>query len=193
MAPDKLTITLCPRSLLVGGLLSPAAVLLGWWVYSWPWGSNNAPAWVQAIGSIGAILASVWVARFADRRTEQRQQISEEKTKILLEEIAAGTLRSAQGLIEQLDIIKNAGAGWAQVERVVDRESNLLLGFDVLGAPSPKVAKAVLNLRGALVTQRHFLDQLVADSGSTGAFLSFKVQCTKVEKSAASLLEALEG
>ncbi|HDP4782589.1 hypothetical protein [Pseudomonas aeruginosa] len=190
MLPDRFTITFRPRSLLAGALLSPAVVLLGWWVCGWSWDSAYAPAWVQAIGSIGAILAAVSVAWFADHRTEQRKQVSEEKVRILLKEIAVRILRSGSELVDQLDTINNVGARWVQVERVVDRESNLLFGFNVLDAPSPEIAQAVLDLRGALMSQRHHLDQLVAGVGSS-AFPTFQVKCKDVVESARILLDGL--
>lgn len=48
-------------------LLSPIAVLLFYGVISLPWGSANAPAWVQALGSIGAILVAAWAAIHASK------------------------------------------------------------------------------------------------------------------------------
>lgn len=63
MLPEHVTLIIPVRRLTNGLLLSPLAVLLCWWVAGWSWDSAAAPAWVQAFGSIGAIIAAVWIAR----------------------------------------------------------------------------------------------------------------------------------
>lgn len=62
MLPREVVITLYPHYFLKALVLSPAVVILGWWVFSWPWDSVSAPAWVQAVGSVGAVLAAIWVS-----------------------------------------------------------------------------------------------------------------------------------
>lgn len=51
-------------------VMSPVVVVLVLWALSWPWSDNNAPAWVQAIGSIGAIGVAIWVGSAQARATD---------------------------------------------------------------------------------------------------------------------------
>ncbi|MCL6692279.1 hypothetical protein M8R19_26680 [Pseudomonas sp. R3.Fl] len=87
MLPEKLEITLRPRSLVTGALLSPLAVIAAVWVWSLPWESNNAPGWVQAIGSVLAIGAAIWIAE----RTHNRDRTRSERS-ALLEEVRVAWL-----------------------------------------------------------------------------------------------------
>lgn len=63
----------------IGALLlaSPLTAVFGWWALNWPWESPNAPAWVQAVGSVAAILVSIWIASAGERRDEQRHRLEE--------------------------------------------------------------------------------------------------------------------
>lgn len=56
--------------------VSPIVVVIGYWVACLPWSSENAPAWVQAFGSIAAIIAAaslpVWHDVIRVRAEQQR-------------------------------------------------------------------------------------------------------------------------
>jgi hypothetical protein len=60
MLPDEIPVnfTIRPKH----WLLSPFGVLAAIGMFYLPWESPAAPAWVQAIGSIGAILVAAWAA-----------------------------------------------------------------------------------------------------------------------------------
>lgn len=58
MLPDEVTISFRPRLLLV----SPLAVFLVAGSFYIPWGAESAPAWAQAIGTIGAVIAALMIA-----------------------------------------------------------------------------------------------------------------------------------
>ncbi|WP_156957996.1 hypothetical protein [Pseudomonas knackmussii] len=70
MLPNEFTIKLRPRSLLIGALLSPFAVVLAIWVFSWPWSSSNASGWVQAVGSLIGLGIALWLPWREGRRRE---------------------------------------------------------------------------------------------------------------------------
>lgn len=53
--------------------LSPAVVILFWLLLYLPWGSANAPAWVQAVGSIAAIIAA-WLIPYKHEQMRARKQ-----------------------------------------------------------------------------------------------------------------------
>lgn len=54
-------------------VLFPVLLLLAGWLYCLPWASPNAPAWVQAVGSIGAILAA-WQIPYQHERLRVKRQ-----------------------------------------------------------------------------------------------------------------------
>lgn len=51
-------------------LLHPEAQQLRAWLFGLL-SSQSAPAWVQALGSIGAIIAAIWIGRASERRRER--------------------------------------------------------------------------------------------------------------------------
>jgi type II secretory pathway pseudopilin PulG len=73
MLPDeiKVNFTIRPKLLLV----SPLAVLALFGLFFLPWGDESAPSWVQAIGSVVAIIAAVWISnRQARQEALERQR-----------------------------------------------------------------------------------------------------------------------
>lgn len=52
---------------------SPVLLVLVYLVICLPWGSKDAPSWVQAVGSIGAILAAIWISNDQSRRERQER------------------------------------------------------------------------------------------------------------------------
>jgi hypothetical protein len=83
MLPDKIKVnfTFNPKLLLV----SPVAVLLAVGMFYLPWGAERAPAWVQAVGSVAAILVAVWLSerQSAHRIHEARQNRKDQALKVL--------------------------------------------------------------------------------------------------------------
>lgn len=77
MLPERVVVTIPIITLLKALTLSPLVVLIGWWVFTWSWESQAAPGWVQAVGSIGAILAAgaipAWQRRLEGLRREADQ------------------------------------------------------------------------------------------------------------------------
>lgn len=73
MLPNEIPVSfkIKPKLLLV----SPLAVLAVIGLWHLPWGAATAPAWVQAIGSVGAILSAIWISsRQARQATLERQR-----------------------------------------------------------------------------------------------------------------------
>jgi hypothetical protein len=118
MLPEKIVFTIRPRDIVGVLFVSPLAVLVAWWIFNWPWESPNAPAWVQAVGSIAAILVSVWISNAKDRRDEGKA-----KEKIaLLQKGTSHTAKTARDFAEDLlDRIQNPerlnAIDWDQVNR----------------------------------------------------------------------------
>lgn len=69
----KINFTFSPKLLLV----SPVAALLVIGMFFLPWGAENAPAWGQAIGSIGAIVAAFLIANHQHAAAEQNKRTQE--------------------------------------------------------------------------------------------------------------------
>lgn len=72
-----ITIKFRPWVILLFVLCPPMWVLVGLAIWAVPWDSPNAPAWVQAIGSIGAILIAVWVVNSEQRARERERKRKE--------------------------------------------------------------------------------------------------------------------
>ncbi|WNF45848.1 hypothetical protein RHP75_15895 [Pseudomonas sp. SG20056] len=59
-------------------LLSPLVLLPAWGLISLPWGGESAPAWVQAIGSVGAIAAALVIANHQHAVAERNSRADEQ-------------------------------------------------------------------------------------------------------------------
>ncbi|WP_462401697.1 hypothetical protein [Pseudomonas sp. Marseille-QA0332] len=138
-------------------LASPLTALMIWWALGWSWGSSNAPAWVQAVGSIAAILASVWIANSKDERDEKRRLFeddkAQEKARVRLSIIGESVkdihdfsvrlLKSCCGLgvfVYHVDL--------DQVIRSLENYCEQLNKIDVLELPNEVVARAFLSVWG---------------------------------------------
>ncbi|MEK8080736.1 hypothetical protein [Pseudomonas sp. XK-1] len=70
MLPEEITIQFNPKSLLV----SPVAPLLLFGLFFVPWGSPSAPAWVQAIGTVLALIGAAALPIYHSRHAELRRE-----------------------------------------------------------------------------------------------------------------------
>lgn len=78
---------------------SPVVVISAWLIFFLPWSSPNAPAWVQAIGSVAAIIAA-WLIPY------QHEQIRLKKQKEdLLASVAWLALRVKNSFDHMTDVI----------------------------------------------------------------------------------------
>lgn len=59
----KFVIRFTLSDILKGIVCSPVLIIIVAGIICLPWESANAPAWVQAIGSVLAIVVAVWVAQ----------------------------------------------------------------------------------------------------------------------------------
>ncbi|HCL3413488.1 TPA: hypothetical protein N2A55_004541 [Pseudomonas aeruginosa] len=142
----------------VWAFLSLAALGWGLQVVIAATGSKEGmAAWVQSIGSIFAILVSVWITRQTERRVERREALIEGKVRVIIAELARNNLRWAEALIHAVDEYESP-EDWKNVLESVGRQVEGLMGFDVKDVPTPEIAKAFLELRGAVVSQRNSLE-----------------------------------
>jgi hypothetical protein len=74
MLPDKFRVSFVirPKHLLV----SPLGVLAAIGLFYLPWGAESAPAWAQAVGSVAAIAAAIWISNRQQHQAaiERRRQ-----------------------------------------------------------------------------------------------------------------------
>ncbi|MEZ1745654.1 MULTISPECIES: hypothetical protein [Pseudomonas] len=110
MLPEKLTINLRPRSLLKWVLLSPLVIPLGWWVWTWPWGSEKASGWAQAVGSVLAIVATYFVATREQAAVRLRVEIDEANAARLAECAVHEACSAVRGLMLTLAKVTPASA-----------------------------------------------------------------------------------
>lgn len=114
-----------------------------------PWGHQNAPAWVQAIGSIGAIYVAVQVARRADRRAERKEAQQE----LVMLQVVSLTAAYAAGLAEQIreGLLGNWTAhGQRQAREVALCYLDTLSSVRAASLPNPDLVAGYLRVVGAL-------------------------------------------
>ncbi len=176
----------------VWAFLSLAA--LGWGlqvVISATGSKEGMAAWVQAIGSIFAILVSVWITRQTDRRVERREALIEGKVRVIITELARNNLRWAEALIEVVNEYESP-VDWKNILESVGRQVEGLMGFDVKDVPTPEIAKAFLELRGAVVCQRNSIESFFLNGADFITFpLVIKSGAKEVVARSKALLDLL--
>ena len=95
-----------------GIIFSPILIILIASLMCLPWGNTNAPAWVQAIGSVLAIIVAVWVAQLqasGQKRTIQAQNIEfAKKLSIILKQAFEGAHRAGGALDDPSKVINQS-------------------------------------------------------------------------------------
>lgn len=140
-------------------LASPLTAVLVWWAFSWPWGSANAPAWVQAVGSIAAILASVWIANAKDERDEKRRRLEEKKAQEKMTtrlNIISHTVESIHDFSVRL-LNRSTGLGIFMYDVDLDQVTRSLEGYfeqlnklDAMELPNEQLAKSFFSVWGSI-------------------------------------------
>lgn len=99
MLKKEITISFSWLSVMKASFFSPTVVIPVWLLFYLPWDSPNAPAWVQAVGSIAAIIAA-WLIPY------QHEQIRIKKQKEdLLASVAWLALRVKNSFDHMMDVI----------------------------------------------------------------------------------------
>ncbi|WP_330114893.1 hypothetical protein SA496_01095 [Pseudomonas sp. JS3066] len=147
--PNDVTITLRPRTLLAGLFLSPLAGGIIWWVLSLPWNSANAPAWVQAVGSVGAVLVAMLVA---SRHSAQQIRLVREQEAEMLKKVVAIAKHTGNLTMASLDVLENKYgefAGLDIVSKALDNSDYLLRQVSFDRIPQSEAALGWVELRHA--------------------------------------------
>jgi hypothetical protein len=153
--------------------------------YGVPWDSPNTPAWVQAVGSVAAILVAVWIANAKDRRDEK---IANEKVRAfreLLLYLADDSQRQAVDLKTVLEV-KGAAAEWSYICATHARQIELLMGVDATAIPWGDVAVTFLKLRAQVHSAHQYL-RLLEVNNSPGVVLTLQGVIPRIESAAALL------
>jgi hypothetical protein len=151
MLPKEIVFTIRPRDLGRILLVSPLAVLIAWWIFNWPWESPNAPAWVQAVGSIAAILVSVWIANAKDRRDEKKAKEKLDLVESAVSQTAASMHHFATDFFDCLQNLGRLGAvDWDRKHRVFGTYYAQLDKFSPFDFPDNQMAIAYRCLWGAV-------------------------------------------
>jgi hypothetical protein len=91
MGGKGITITITWERARNVALLSPLAIIPAIALFYLPWNSPSAPAWVQAIGSVGAIIAA-W---FVPLQHRKRMEMEKHENQILLIGVLAERVKTA--------------------------------------------------------------------------------------------------
>lgn len=133
------------RSLLLWGLLSPLAAVAVFFLFR----ADSGPAWVQAIGSVGAILVSIWIAGAKDRRDDERAESQEKVCLETLRLTARGVLNFAGDINESVEAKANQ-ASWRRAIEVHAAYFDQLKELKPVSMPTPDLVNAYLRLKGSL-------------------------------------------
>ncbi|MGF0333494.1 hypothetical protein [Ectopseudomonas toyotomiensis] len=129
---------------------SPIVVGVAYLLYCLPWGNADAPAWVQAVGSVVAIGVAVWVANA--HTAFQVKQVKDREAQVL--RLALSLSRHAAELIEmgvdRTEAGKSGVAGLRTLHQVMNEWDRILGGIDYYSLPNPEAAAAWIEVHQAL-------------------------------------------
>jgi uncharacterized membrane protein len=129
------------RAVMLWVALSPIAAVAVFFIVR----AEAAAAWVQAVGSILAILAAVWIARQADRRADSERLQSQEVCLAVAAKIAKDISRTAKGFQLVLKVIAENG-NWSQASDGLRTLLGKAEAFDATRFANAETATAFLEL-----------------------------------------------
>lgn len=159
MLPDEITVNFKFRPKLL--LVSPIAILLAFGLFQMPWGDASAPAWVQAIGTILAVLAAWYfpyrhgleVEQRAERRLVKEQRKKQKSYIERVEEICR-LARTCMSTGEKFLGEYPARLDGELISDALDDAYRCLNSIDVFEIENFRIAQDVLLIRSSLATGR---------------------------------------
>ncbi|MEQ9725233.1 hypothetical protein ABRP29_06285 [Pseudomonas sp. WHRI 8822A] len=118
---------------------------------------KDAAAWVQAIGSIFAIIAAIWIAGAQARRERNRIRSQQQVMNVIVLDIANRAKRHCRALgaaVNPFALHRKPAAAYTESIEAILLE---LKGIDLAALGTAEIAAAVLSLRGACID---LLDQI---------------------------------
>lgn len=146
------------------------------------------PAWVQAVGSVIAIAASVLISRRADRRADKEREDAYAVRLAVARQFATGIKESAEVLrmsgdfIGERDDWENA---YATLREIYDQAG----AFDCTSFKRPEVATAYLLLLARLRLVAGFTRYVASKGGDESKVKSVNSNCEMLEVTASKFLQ----
>ncbi|EQM66086.1 hypothetical protein L682_27155 [Aquipseudomonas alcaligenes OT 69] len=147
---------------------------------------KEAAGWVQAIGSIGAILVAVWIAWEKDRRDDAKEAKKELVILQAIQLIAEGGKDVAEKLTAH-HVAFDVRAGFDQAREVTGIYIDQLNAIHIVSLPDPEMVKAYFYLVGAMRDLEIKLRELELRAGRGLGDLGER--CSRVIKGADSCIE----
>jgi len=185
-------IRLKPRKFFAAVFLSPLVVPVGMWVWSWPWGSVQAPAWVQAIGSIATLFIALWIVEIQNRqrrRAEIEGDNVQAKKLLAIADCIIPRVLNACGSRVAFDYLYESTT--ARFADDLKECSSLISRVDISHVPSAEITVEWLALACVVGRVR---DTFITRGGEAGLFEIVVVTYPEQLKGAhAALRKAVEG
>lgn len=109
--------------------------------------SDDAPAWVQAVGSIGAIIAAMWIA---GRQQREQMKVNRRRERVVATVAIEIAERAATGMMLTDTVVANRPSiGKISIEDCIsymDRELKAISRLDLAALPHHDMVRSVLQL-----------------------------------------------
>lgn len=164
MLPE--TVTFNPKAMVKVFLVSPfgaATFFFSVWLCFTYLNENNAPAWVQAFGSVGAIWAT---ARVAGKQQMEQAKYRLEKDRVVVAAIAE-IARASSMAVDRLFELASTGQAKDKLREFetwieyVDRQYQTAKGIELINLPQEKMIQPFLqlthNIRSAAEHSRKYI------------------------------------
>nr|WP_288467369.1 hypothetical protein [uncultured Pseudomonas sp.] len=167
-------------------MLTPMAIVLGLllliWMMGLDWGSQNAPAWVQAVGSIAAILAAILIANGQSRREQARIRSREE---VWFKVIVCDVQGARKHLSTLLGLLSQPGTiDWERAAEIHVTSLQALERLDLMQARRSVTVELISDLKSAMRDMEHFLTTIKRSKDWSVGVTMLQARCAKALESA---------
>lgn len=145
----EITVRFTIRTVVLIAVFSPLPILVLWFI---PWGASSAPAWVQALGSIGAISVAAWAALHASWSNRNAvEKAARERTDVVTRALSELALRGNASVKMLVDSGKSAdphachGTAKFVIQRM-QKELDVAKEIKLIDMPSADHIKHLLEL-----------------------------------------------
>lgn len=189
MLPE--TITFNPKEKMKEFFLSPFGVAVFFvtiWLCFAYLTKDNAPAWVQAVGSVGAIWATATVAGRQQREQEKRRL---EKDRVVITAVAEIARASSMGVDQLFDLasndqVKDKMHDFVSWIEFVERQHQTIKGIELISLPQEEMIQPFLQLTNNIQSAAESARKYIAGAkGDELRAIGTRMQLNK------SILEAL--
>ena len=168
--------------------LAAFLVLMAAALFCWLGEQRELPAWIQAVGSILAILFAIDMQMSASDQAAAEVNRAEQVRLAVARHLATQIMEAAQALRLSRDFI-SARSDWSNTYETLCGHYDQLGAFDCTGFKDPEVATAFLSLMASLSNVVGYTRYVASKGENERSLDSIKANCDLLERTALRFLQ----